>query len=205
MKKSTKAVLTALCAVLLVAGSIFGTMAYLTDQKSVTNTFTVGDVKIELKEYDVDLYGSLENSTESWTTEGNEYKLIPGHDYIKNPTVFVKAGSEKCYVFAEVENDFASGVTVNINTTAWTQIEGTNIYYYNDPVTAGKDSDYQVTSLFTTLTVASDTDVADFADESGEVDETVTVTAYAVQADGFDTALLAWGETYGKEESTDSE
>ena len=49
MKARSKALLLALCAVLLVAVSVLGTMAYLTSKTQViTNTFTVGDINIEL-------------------------------------------------------------------------------------------------------------------------------------------------------------
>ena len=35
----------------------------------------------------------------------NQYKLVAGHTYIKDPTVHVRAGSEPCYVFVKVTND----------------------------------------------------------------------------------------------------
>ena len=41
MKTRSKALLLTLCAVLLVAASVLGTMAYLTSTDEVTNTFTV--------------------------------------------------------------------------------------------------------------------------------------------------------------------
>jgi predicted ribosomally synthesized peptide with SipW-like signal peptide len=41
MKNAKKAILLTLCAILLVAGSVAGTLAYLTDRSSVENTFTV--------------------------------------------------------------------------------------------------------------------------------------------------------------------
>ena len=43
-KKAKKVVALLLCAVLLVVGSVTGTMAYLTANDTVTNTFTVGKV-----------------------------------------------------------------------------------------------------------------------------------------------------------------
>ena len=49
MKKS-KVLLTLLCAVALVATSVFGTLAYLTSQDAVVNTFTIGSVVITLDE-----------------------------------------------------------------------------------------------------------------------------------------------------------
>ena len=54
MKKAKKALALVLCAVLLVAGSVMGTMAYLTSKDEVVNTFTVGKVGITLDEEDVD-------------------------------------------------------------------------------------------------------------------------------------------------------
>lgn len=45
MKTRSKALLLTLCAVLLVAASVLGTMAYLTSTDEVTNTFTVGQVR----------------------------------------------------------------------------------------------------------------------------------------------------------------
>ena len=56
MKKS-KAILMALCAVLLVAASVMGTLAYLTSTDTVTNTFTVGNVQIKLDEAKVNEEG----------------------------------------------------------------------------------------------------------------------------------------------------
>ena len=56
-KTKTKALLMSLCAVLLVAASVLGTMAYLTDSKDVKNTFTVGNVSIKLDEAKVNADG----------------------------------------------------------------------------------------------------------------------------------------------------
>ena len=42
---------------LLVAASVMGTMAYLTSKDEVKNTFTVGNIKINLDEAKVDQMG----------------------------------------------------------------------------------------------------------------------------------------------------
>lgn len=104
-KTKTKALLMSLCAVLLVAASVLGTMAYLTDSKDVKNTFTVGNVAIKLDEAKVD-----ENGTQVVDKDGNpvarvtenEYKLLPGHTYVKDPTVTVKTPSVDSYVRMKV-------------------------------------------------------------------------------------------------------
>ena len=102
MKLNKKVVLSIVCAVLMVATSVLGTIAYLTSQKSITNTFTVGNVEITLDETDVDENGEpvIDPDTQNpiRTEEGNEYHLIPGERFIKDPTITVLAGSEESYV-----------------------------------------------------------------------------------------------------------
>lgn len=100
MKTRSKALLLTLCAVLLVAASVLGTMAYLTSTDSVENTFTVGKVKINLDEAKVDADGKAVTPAER--VKGNEYKLMPGHTYTKDPTVTVEEGSESSYVRMKV-------------------------------------------------------------------------------------------------------
>lgn len=104
-KTKTKALLMSLCAVLLVAASVLGTMAYLTDTQKVENTFTVGNVSIKLDEAKVD-----ENGTQVVDKDGNPvarvtrnaYKLLPGHTYVKDPTVTVLTPSVESYVRMKV-------------------------------------------------------------------------------------------------------
>ena len=95
MKTKSKALLLTLCAVLLVAASVLGTMAYLTSTDTVTNTFTVGKVEITLDETDV-------TNPNGPRVKANSYKLMPGTTYTKDPTVTVKAGSEESYVRMKV-------------------------------------------------------------------------------------------------------
>lgn len=107
MKTKSKALLMTLCAVLLVAASVLGTMAYLTSTDEVENTFTVGNVKITLDEAKVSADGTL-NGTDR--VKGNEYKLMPGHTYVKDPTVTVKAPSVDSYVRMKVTFNNAAAI-----------------------------------------------------------------------------------------------
>ena len=93
------------CTVLLVTASVLGTMAYLTSQDQVVNTFTVGNVAITLDETDVDVNGDKDSEDR---VKANEYKLLPGHTYTKDPIVHVDADSEDCYLFVKVENGIAA-------------------------------------------------------------------------------------------------
>lgn len=103
MKTKSKALLLTLCAVLLVAASVLGTMAYLTSSDTVTNTFTVGKVEIKLDETDI-------TNPTGPRVQANSYKLMPGTTYTKDPTVTVKAGSEESYVRMKVTFNNATAI-----------------------------------------------------------------------------------------------
>lgn len=193
MKKKIVSVCLVVC---LLATAIIGTtLAYFTDDATVTNTFTVGEVTITMDETDVDIYGVKESDTR--VTE-NKYKLIPGRDYIKDPTINVGASSEDCYLFVTIDNGL-SDVIEELDLAGWTYVENGNYYYYigtGDGVdTEGKavsaGSKVPVFSGFTVLTTVD-------ADGLKAVNgEQIVVNAYAVQADGFDTAQAAWDAAKG--------
>ncbi len=93
--KKMKTVLLCISVCLLVFASVMGTLAYLSDTDEVVNTFTVGNVDITLDEADVDELGQVVGTDR---VKENEYHLIPGGVYVKDPTVTVKKGSEASYV-----------------------------------------------------------------------------------------------------------
>lgn len=194
MKTRNKALLLSLCAVLLVAASVFGTMAYLTDETdAVENTFTVGDVAITLDEAPVDDDGI---ATTGDRVTANEYKLFPAHVYDKDPTVHVDDESEDCWIFVQVVNGIAAiestatdyvSIADQMEANGWTEIDSANhIFAYKETVSAGDD-----VVVFESFAVDKDLDGTDLASYASA---TITVTAYAVQADGFDTAEDAWEE-----------
>ena len=210
MKTKTKALALALCAVLLVVSTVFVTMAYLTSKTDVvTNTFTVGKVTITLDEADVDLMGVKDGDTR---VKANEYKLIPGHTYIKDPTIHVAGDSENCWLFVKVENglkdiiagntsvsendstDTVYSIEAQMTKNGWSLVAGeTNIYAYK---ATAKTGDYKV---FDNFKLKGDANVSNYAtvkDDDGNITggKTIEVTAYAIQADGFATAAAAWAE-----------
>ncbi len=189
MKKTLKALILCLCAVLLVVASIMGTMAYLTSNDTVKNTFTVGNVAITLDEADVKTDGTYETDATA-RVDTNEYKLLPGHTYIKDPTIHVDANSEDCWLFVKVENgisdieDTASTIA-NQMAADWTLVSGeANVYAYKS--TVSKSADVKVFDNFKIKGDVDNTALAAYAEK------TIVVTAYAVQADGFNTAAEAW-------------
>lgn len=200
MKKS-KAILMALCAVLLVAASVMGTLAYLTSTDTVTNTFTVGNVAITMDEKDVD------NSTDNAERDkANAYKLLPGHTYEKDPIIHVASTSEDCYLFVKVVNQIAAIEAAGDTTVAaqmaakgWKAVEGqTGVFVYTNntdkPVAVAANANVTVFENFTISGDVTNTQLADYAGK------TIVIDAYAVQKDGFEdkTASYIWGETFGK-------
>ena len=203
MKARSKALLLALCAVLLVAALVLGTMAYLTSQAEVTNTFSVGQVKITMDEAKVDKYGVALTGTEAGRGNANEYILMPGHTYIKDPTVHVDKVSEDSYIFVKVENGISAleaaaveggykTIADQIKANGWTALESAADVYYREYAKSSAGSDFAV---FDTFKIA---DNANDAESWGSCDAQVAVTAYAVQKDGFDSASAAWMATFGK-------
>ena len=186
MKTKTKALALALCAVLLVVSTVFVTMAYLTSKTDVvTNTFTVGKVTITLDEANVDLMGVKDGDAR---VKANEYKLIPGHTYIKDPTIHVAGDSENCRLFVKVENGLediidAETIGTQMSKNGWSLVDGeTNIYAYSEIATA-ETRDYKV---FNNFKIKGEAAVDSYNNKN------ITIQAYAIQADGFATAADAW-------------
>lgn len=98
MKKKTLALLLVL--VMIFGISVGGTIAYLTDKEAVTNTFTVGNVKIKLTETKIENGVVTNDRIQGSATEtvGNQYHLLPGLSYKKDPMVTIVEGSEESYI-----------------------------------------------------------------------------------------------------------
>jgi len=191
MKTAKKALLLALCAVLLVVATVMGTLAYLkSTTQVVTNTMTAGKVVItSLDESKVDLYGApIEGAAR--VTE-NEYKLIPGHKYVKDPVLVIEGGSEDAFVYVEVINEIADIEAAGDNTIAnqmatfgWTALPGVDNVYYKNYTAQETELHYSIFECFV---------VADGADVAANIGDTIQVKGYAIQKDGFGAdAVAAW-------------
>lgn len=194
MKTKRKALLLTFCAVLLVVASVLGTIAYLTANDTVANTFTVGQVAIKLDEAKVNPNGTPVEGADR--VKANSYKLLPGHEYTKDPTVHVNAVSENSWIFVKVENGIAAyeanptkdykQIADQITENGWTALDGVaNVYYRSyDQNATGADL-----VVFKNFKVS---DTANTMDGWANITEKVIVNAYAIQADGFKTAEEAW-------------
>jgi len=130
MKNMKKSVAILLAVVLLVGVVIGGTLAWFTDKtQKVKNTFTVGNIDIELKETDSD--------DEDTNANENSYKMIPGWTIDKDPTAKVLSGSEYAYLFVKIDKSDSvdSYLDYKID-TAWTALDGVAGVYYIEIDTA---------------------------------------------------------------------
>ena len=140
--------------------------------------------------------------------KANEYKLIPGHEYTKDPTVHILPESEASYVFMEViikgydvacdiyGADFLpQNVVKGWDPAVWVStkdVEITNegkdaryVFYYNGKVadTLGATEKVSLEPLFTHIFME---DNFDYDDVNALKSVVIDVYAHAIQADGFD-------------------
>jgi hypothetical protein len=168
----------------------------------------VGSVHLKLDEAVVDENGE---ATGGRTESGNEYHLIPGKTYTKDPTVTVLKGSEESYVRMmlslncadELDAIFAPNGAVlteifkGYDATRWIFVDVTRgndntITYefrYFETVKPEKDVDLVLDALFDTVTVPNTMTGEQLATIA---DLEITVEAHAIQTIGFANVDEAW-------------
>lgn len=174
---SSKAFAAVLALALVLGCALGGTVAWLVAKSDpVVNTFTYGDININLEE-----------------TTGSSYKIIPGVDIAKDPKVTVEADSEACWLFVKVDEVgtfVADKVTYSV-ADGWTALTGQPGVYYREVGAVTADTDFYV--LKDNVVKVSDTltkeDIKDITTRP-----TLTFTAYAVQKDGIADAATAWSK-----------
>ena len=210
-RSAMRRMLFTLALVLVVAvASVGGTIAWLTQTTgTLTNTFTVGNVNITLKESD--------GQSVLDATEGNRshtpYHIIPGTDLEKDPKVTVVAGSEKCWLFVEVTEvnwPDTENISYSVDEDVWTQLDETvttyvkdendkvvktinTIVYYidiDDAAKMGKDYHVLTGDKVTVSQNLSKTDADKIP--TGEYAPSLTFKAYAIQKDNTGTVAEAW-------------
>lgn len=192
MKKKLTAVALIVCmlAIMLVGASL----AYFTDEDEATNTFTVGNVQIDLVE-------------PSWDAEGIEDapQVYPGEALAKDPIV-KNTGANPCFVRIKVEglnclgeNLLITYETENVSGALgenW--VKGADGYYYFTKVLTSvddKDSEWNVglptetTALFDHIRIPTNLTNEDGAEFADKYD--VDITAEAIQAQG---AMASWSQ-----------
>ena len=196
-KKIISLCLVAALAVVAIAGT---SLAYFTDKDAKTNTFTLGNVDIELNE-------------ENWAAPT---AAVPDVKYDKDPVV-TNIGENDAWIRVDVTLSDAAAFTAaaekhNITDLAtifaghdeekWT-LAGTPVYddeantltysyYYNTVLAVGESTE----ALFTSVTIPAEFDNEDMKEI--RADFTIDVTAHAIQtAESYGTVADAFAK-YGK-------
>lgn len=173
MKRKVVASVSAL--VVLMCCAIGTTLAYFTDKTdSIKNTFTIGNVSIELNETTTD------------------YKMVPGNDIAKDPTVKVISGSVDCWLFVKIEksDNIDSFLSYDI-ADGWTLLDSTTNIYYRE--VEASQSDKVFTVIKDNKVHVKDTVTKTMLHELTESTyPKLTFTAYAVQKDNITSAAAAW-------------
>lgn len=178
-----KKVLSIVAVVLVLCCAIGGTLAWLTDKTGpVKNTFTVGDINIDLGESD-----------------NLDLKMVPGKTITKDPFVKVEANSEACWLFVKVvKSANFDGFMTYAMADGWTQGDGKdipdNVFYREVPATTA-DVSFNVLSnnQVQVLNTVTKTQMENIKNKAITA-PTLTFTAYAVQSDGITDVTTAWAE-----------
>lgn len=190
MKKKILAL--ALVVVLAVTAVTGATLAYFTDTKEATNTFTVGNVKIELTE-------------PKWKEDAKN--VYPGQVLDKDPTV-KNNGANPCYVRVKVEglDKLGKGDALKIAlktggkdgiSSDWA-LHTDGYYYYTKVLAVGETTD----ALFDQIVIP--TALTNIGGTEHTKAYNINVTAYAVQSQGSNLSntatveqIAAWFNTCG--------
>lgn len=181
---STKTLVALLSLVLLLGCSLGGTLAWLSDSTDpVKNTFTVGDIKIDL------------------TETQREYKIVPGTKIDKDPKVTVLAKSEACWLFVKIEESAnwpafkeEGGTTRKVDydiADGWVELTGVAGVYYREVDAETAKAGYAYPVLEGDKVTVSDTLTKSELQQLTS-NPTLTFTAYAVQQEGVADAAAAW-------------
>lgn len=206
---SKKMFIAMLALVLALGCAVGGTIAWLTaNTDPVVNTFTYGDINIELYEHEYDAATNALNTAVE--VKGvNNYKIVPGKDLPKDPTVKVLADSEACWLFVEVKeenwpvfkddnNNRKVSYAIDTGESKWRALSGVPGVYYRE--VNAEDAKTGITfnvlagntaypdGVVTVSNTLTKTEIKDATAPK------LTFTAYAVQRDGVDTAADAWAK-----------
>ena len=197
---SSKLFVMMLALVLVFGCAVGGTIAWLTaTSDTVTNTFTYCDINIKLFEHEYNASTNTLDKTKE-VTSVNNYKIIPGVNLPKDPTVRVEAGSEACWLFVKVEQtgEFVKDkvtYSVKIGDTEWKQLtdkDGKAVegVYYREVGAVTQDTTFKV--LTDDQVKVSDTLTKEDINKVTSATQVLKFTAYAVQKEAGATAADAW-------------
>ncbi len=188
MKK--KGLIISLSLLLILCFAAGATLAWLLDTTDpVVNTFSPSNIEITLVESDSD-------DADTDATK-NSYKMLPGAAIKKDPKVTVLEGSEACWLYVKV---IKSGLVDDYLTvtmaSGWTQIAGTDVWYYTGTITQGTPISVLANDQVTVKNTVTK-EMMTALEANNATLPNITFQAYAVQQEVGNNAVAAWNATYG--------
>lgn len=193
MKNYKKILVLAVAALLLVAVSVAGTMAYLQAKTStLTNEFKPSTVGVQIEE-----------------STGNTYKVVPGVDFAKDPKVTATYDVDSYLFVVVTEENWNTNLGWDFNDAAWDELmNGTakveNVFYKE--LTANTDGTTKTDSFYVlagdsavtngtngVITVSENMKLSDMTDITTNVPK-LTFQAYIIQKAGFASAYDAYAQ-----------
>lgn len=119
-----KPLILTLALVITISGAVSGSLAWLTAATDVlTNTFTIGNIKIDL----------TETPDGDDDDQNNSYEMTLGQPIDKDPKVTVYENSKDCwlYIKIQVSDNFDDFLTYEI-AEGWTKLSGEEGVYYRE-------------------------------------------------------------------------
>lgn len=176
---------------LIFALGIGATLAWLTaTSDTVTNTFTIGDINIELKEHQY--VPGTKNLSEVEVTGNDNYKYVPGDTLPKDPFVRVQTGSEDCWLFVKVTESnntvtvgTASEKVINytVDPSVWTPVSGTTNVWYKSVSASDVATEAKTYSILSNNQVTVSENVTkDMVADLTTNKAALTFEAYAIQS-----------------------
>lgn len=201
-KMSTKLIVLLLAVALLFGCGIGGTVAWLVTQTDpVVNTFTIGNITIELTETFNAKSNSDLTADDIW-----QGKLIPGKKLAKDPKVTVKGGSEECWLFVKIDENNVTNYIEYAVADGWTKLNDSNSgVYYREVTASDGDQHFYVlkgegegdlahgfVQIPSNITKTDMDTLATSIQSDSKNAPTLSFTAYAVQKENINTAADAW-------------
>jgi len=190
---SKKKIAVVLASAALIASLVIGgTLAYLTDTDTVTNTFTIGDIQITLTEPG---WSDLGVDGIANTSDDPGYELVPGDTRVKNPKVTAVEGDSWMRIKMEIVATDGSmdstrvtkimstitGLNVGAGANQFTLVgaadSATRTYTYNSKLAEGATA-----QLFTGISIPTTFTRTDML-ALGRY--TIKLTAQAIQSDNL--------------------
>ncbi len=178
-----KALLMTVAMCVMVFSLIGGSIAWLmTETDPVVNIFTYGDINITLTE-----------------KTGERYKMTPGKEIDKDPTLTVLADSEDCWLFVKIEESavepLSNYIEYTVDDTVWTALNGVPGVYYRAVDSSEEAQEFGI--LAGDKVKVKDSVTKQMLESLNDTNyPKLTFTGYAVQRDAdidaIDTAEEAW-------------